>query len=132
MTCGLASEACRLRRIQLRRTFVRGETPQDSTIGTTWLTADACLGSINRGTFWTQCRPLIGYWKTDSDPAVVLRLRFLHDGQDFASMSVATAQSGGKSLAVVYPLRNRGDWHPTLDRPADGLFSATTSACDLS
>ncbi|NLX99670.1 MAG: hypothetical protein GXY83_26540 [Rhodopirellula sp.] len=116
----LPSETC-----ELRRTFIRGETPQDSTIGTTWLTADACLGSINRGTFWTQCRPLIGYWKTDTDPAVVLRLRFLHDGRDFASMGVATAQSGGKSLAVVYPLRNRGDWHPTLDRPADGLFSAS-------
>jgi len=116
----LPSEAC-----ELRRTFVRGQTDQDSTIGTPWLTGDACLGSVNRGTFWTQCRPLIGYWKTAVDPAVVLRLRFLHDGQDFASMGVVTAQSGGKSLAIAYPLRNRGDWHPSLDRPADGRFPAT-------
>jgi len=110
---------------ELQRTFVRGETPRDSTQETTWLTAEACLGSVNRGTFWTQCRPLIGYWRTDADPAVVLRLRFLHDGRDFASLGVATAQSGGKSLAIAYPLRNGGDWHPTLDRPADGRFTAT-------
>lgn len=115
----LPSETC-----ELQRTFVRGTTPERSTIGTSWLTADICLGSVNRGTFWTQCRPLIGSWKTERDPAVVLRLRFLHDGQDFASMGVVTAQAGGQSLAIAYPLRNRGDWHPSLDRPADGRFSA--------
>lgn len=110
---------------EVRRTFLRGATPAGATTGTTWLTADACLGSVNRGTFWTQCRPLIGYWKTESDPAVVLRLRFLHDGRDFASMGVNTAQSGAKCLALVYPLRNQGDWHPGLDRPKDGVFQAT-------
>lgn len=110
---------------EIRRTFVRGQSPDSSTVGTTWLTADACLGSVNRGTFWTQCRPLIGYWKTDADPAVVLRVRFLHDGRDFASMGVSTAQSGGRCLVLVYPLRNQGDWHPGLDRPANGIFQAS-------
>ena len=110
---------------EVRRTFIRGTRPDDSTIGTTWLTADACLGSVNRGTFWTQCRPLIGYWRTDVDPAVVVRLRFLHDGRDFASMGVCMAQSGGRSLALAYPLRNQGDWHPGLDRPAKGIFQAS-------
>jgi hypothetical protein len=115
----LPSDPC-----ELRRPFSRGATPADSCIGTTWLTADACLGSVNRGTFWTQCRPLVGYWKTDVDPAVVLRLRFLHDGKDFASMGVCTAQSGGRVLAVAYPLSGHGDWHPMLDRPAKGTFHA--------
>ena len=110
---------------EVRRTFIRGAGPDGSTIGTTWLTTDACLGSVNRGTFWTQCHPLIGYWRTDVDPAVVVRLRFLHDGRDFASMGLCTAQSGGRSLALVYPLRNQGDWHPGLDRPTRGIFQAS-------
>jgi hypothetical protein len=25
---------------------------------------------------------------------------------------------------VIYPLQNRGDWHVSLDRPADGIFQA--------
>lgn len=111
--------------LELRRTFVRGDSPETSTLGTAWLTADACLGSINRGSFWTQCRPVIGYWKSAADPAVVLRVRFLHDGRDFASMGIDTAQAGGKCLLAAYPLRGRGDWHPMLDRPAKGLFEAT-------
>jgi hypothetical protein len=110
---------------EIRRRFIRGATADSSIIGTTWFTADACLGSVNRGTFWTQCRPLIGYWKTEGDPAVVLRLRFLHDGRDFASMGVRIAQAGGRALAIVYPLAGQGDWHPGLDRPANGIFQAS-------
>lgn len=116
----LPSDPC-----EIQRTFVRGETKDSSVSGVTWLTADACLGSVNRGTFWTQCRPLIGYWKTQSDPAVVLRLRFLHDGRDFASMGMRIAQAGGKALVIVYPLAGQGDWHPGLDRPANGVFAAS-------
>jgi len=136
----LPSETC-----ELQRTFVRGTTPERSTIGTSWLTADICLGSVNRGTFWTQCRPLIGSWKTERDPAVVLRLRFLHDGQDFASMGVVTAQAGGQSLAIAYPLRNRPGWVEHVNRPqteAIGIphwivlpmvgFPPRTSGCGLS
>lgn len=111
--------------LELRRRFIRGGSPETSTLGTTWMTADACLGSVNRGTFWTQCRPVIGYWKTNADPATVLRVRFLHDGKDFASMGVATAQGGGKCLLAAYALQGRGDWHPTLDRPPEGLFEAS-------
>lgn len=110
---------------EIRRTFVRRKSADNSTVGTTWLTADACLGSVSRGTFWTQCRPVIGYWRTEADPAVVLRLRFLHDGRDFASMGVVTAQAAGRCLLVAHPLRNQGDWHPGLDRPAGGIFQAS-------
>lgn len=111
--------------LEVVRTFVRGNSPEKSTVGTTWHTASACLGSVNHSTLWTQRRPLIGYWRTDADPAIVFRVRFLHDGKDFASMAVRSAQRGGRVLSVYYPARNQGDWHPTLDRPADGVFSAT-------
>lgn len=110
--------------LELRRTFIRGASPDESTIGVTWFSADACLGSVNRGSFWTQCRPVLGYWKTDDDPAVVLRVRFLHDGRDFASMGLVADQSGGTCLLAAHALAGRGDWHPMLDRPKDGRFEA--------
>ena len=111
--------------LELRRTFIRGRSDLVATIGTTWLDAEVCLGSVNRSTFWTQRRPLIGYWKTDADPAVVFRLRFLHDERDFASMGGVTAQSGPRALTVFTVWPNQGDWHPQLDRPKDGLFPAS-------
>jgi len=110
--------------LQVRRTFVRAKSAVDSTVGTTWYTAEACLGSVNCGTFWTQQRPVIGYWKTGEDPAVVFRVRFLHDGRDFASLGVSTDQQNGRALSLFYTLPNCGDWHPALDRPRDGVFHA--------
>jgi len=111
--------------VELRRTFIR-RTPDDaSTRGTTWLSGEACLGSVNRSIFWAQRRVLIGYWRTASDPAVVLRLRFFHDGKDFASMAAVTQQHGARALSLFYPVSDRGDWHPSLDRPKDGVFHAT-------
>ena len=110
--------------VELVRTFIRGRTPEASTIGTTWHTADACLGSVNRSMLWTQRRPLLGYWGASGKQTAVFRVRFLHDGKDFASMGIATAQKGPRTLSVFYPLKNHGDWHPSLDRPSDGTFRA--------
>jgi hypothetical protein len=110
--------------LEIRRTFIRGETPEKSIIGTTWLTADASLGTVNHAMLWTQRRPLVAYWTVEGDAPAVFRLRFLHDGKDFSSMAVATAQAGGRALAAFYPLKNHGDWHPSLDRPKDGVFQA--------
>ncbi len=110
--------------LEIRRTFVRKENESDSIRGTTWHTADACLGSVNRSTMWTQCRTLIGYWHTQDEPVVVLRQRFLHDGEDFTSMGVRNDQQGPRVLSLFGPLRNHGSWHPTLDRPKDGVFQA--------
>jgi hypothetical protein len=108
----------------LKRTFIRKDPPSRNTIGTTWHTAEMCLGSINRSSFWTQRRVMIGYWKTEKDPVVVFRMRFLHDGRDFASMGVLNDQEGGKVLSMIHPIPNRGDWHIHLDRPKDGIFQA--------
>jgi hypothetical protein len=110
--------------LTLRRTFVRDSTGEPTVVGTTWLNDDACLGSVNQSSLWTQRRVLLGYWKTEADPAVVFRMRFLHDGNDFASMGAAIDQSGPRALVVLHPLRNHGDWHVSLDRPPDGIFQA--------
>lgn len=110
--------------VQIRRRYIRGATDEQSTWGTTWLSADACLGTVNYENLWVQRRPVIAYWRTASDPAVVLRLRFLRDGKDFPSAAVRTAQSGAKALSVVTLLTDRGDYHDHLDRPKDGVFHA--------
>jgi len=110
--------------LQLRRTFIsqRGSSP--ATIGTTWFSGDACLGSVSRSSFWTQRKPVIAYWKTDDDPAVAFRVRFLHDGKDFSSMGLRSTQDHHRVLCAIHSLQRRGDWHRTLDRPADGIFQA--------
>ncbi len=109
----------------LTRTFIRQADGQPDTIGTTWLSSRACLGSVNHSMLWTQRRPLLGYWSLGGGQVACLRLRFLHDQQDFASMGVRNAQRGPRVLTLFEPLANRGSWHPSLDRPADGLFTAS-------
>ena len=110
--------------VEVRRRFIRRDTEERSTWGTTWLAGDACLGSVNHDNMWTQRHVVLGYWQTDDDPAVLLRLRFLHDGRDFASAYVRNAQQGPRVLSVVSLLTNKGDFHDHLDRPADGVFEA--------
>jgi hypothetical protein len=109
---------------QTRSIYARDKSGTPSIVGTTWHSATACLGSVNRASLWTQRKPLIAYWKTDNDPAVVFRVRFLHDGKDFASIGIRTAQTGPRALCLFASLPDRGDWHRTLDRPANGIFQA--------
>lgn len=108
----------------LRRVFERGKTDATNVAGTTWLGPVACLGSVTRSSLWTQRKPVIGYWRTPQDPAVVFRLRFLHDGRDFASMGLFTGQQDRRILSVLSPLTGKGDWHLRLDRPPGGQFVA--------
>jgi hypothetical protein len=103
--------------------YSRREPASRSTIGTTWFDGDACLGSVNHDTMWVQRRPVIAYWQNGSTIAV-LRLRFLHDGKDFASAFVRNAQAGGRLLSGVSLLTDQGDYHCHLDRPANSTFSA--------
>jgi hypothetical protein len=65
---------------EVRTRFIRRDPDDRSTVGTTWLTQDACLGSVNADCLWIQRRPLIGYVKTADGP-VVLKVEFLRDGK---------------------------------------------------
>jgi hypothetical protein len=103
--------------------YNRREPSSHSTKGTTWFDGDVCLGSVNHDSMWVQRRPVIAYWKNGASNAL-LRLRFLHDGKDFASAFVRNAQSEGRLLSAVGMLSDQGDHHCHLDRPANGIFSA--------
>ena len=109
---------------ELRSTFIRRDKEGDSTQGTTWMSEDACLGSVSLDNLWDQRHVLLGYWRTEEDPAVVLRLRFLHDGRDFSSACARNAQSGPRILSSIGLLTGMGDAHHQLDRTADGAFDA--------
>ena len=89
----------------------------------TWFSEGATLGSATQASTWNQQRPLVGYWRAQEGVAI-LRLRLLKDDKDFASGVVRTAHQGPRLLAVLGLAAGQGDWHPTIDRPADGSFTA--------
>jgi|GEM_PF-535153 carbonic anhydrase len=112
----------RLEEVERRSCFVRSDAWQDSRWGTTWMSQDACLSSINHEDMWTQRRPLVGYWGIKSAESAVLRLRFLRDGRDFASACVHQNQQRNRVLSAFGLASDRGDFHVHLDRPDDGVF----------
>lgn len=101
-------------------TFVKSSPPL---VGTTCLTPAFALGSINRGDFWNQRRPLLAYWGDAKQPAY-LQVRFLHDGYDFADAQFFSVQKDGTVLAGVNFGTDGGDTHTSLDRIKDGRIHA--------
>ncbi len=116
-----------IRREDTETTNASGKSTRNSygdRIGTTWMDDVAALSSVNHEDMWTQRRVVFGHWKTEADPAVCLRMRFLHDGKDFASAFVRNSQKGPRILSAVSAVTNRGDFHPHFDHPADDIFRA--------
>jgi hypothetical protein len=104
-----------------RAQYIRGRAPDEDRVASIWKTPRACLGSINHQIFWTQCRSLQGCWR-EGDEVAVLRMRCKHDGRDFSSGALWTAQNGPEALVLCGLVTDKGDHHPGLDRPADGVF----------
>ncbi len=92
-------------------------------IGTTWLTPDFTLGTVNRGDMWNQRRNLQAYWGTTKKPAY-LRTRFLKDKDDFASVNFFSEQEKNRVLAGLNFSTNGGDRHLFLDAIKKGKFKA--------
>lgn len=105
---------------QLNRTFAGGENP---IIGATFLHPDFCLGTINRGDLWNQRRSLLAYWG-ETKRSSYLRVRFLHDGYDFAAAQFFSKQQRGNVIFGVVLATDGGDTHVNLDRLAGGKFTA--------
>jgi hypothetical protein len=109
---------------EIRERYIRREPEETSTCGVTWMHEEICLGSVNRDFFMDQRRAVVAYWNNGQGIPVTLRLRFMHDGREFASACVSNAQSGPRLLSAVHLLLDQGDFHPTLDRPANSIFHA--------
>ena len=109
---------------EVRTRFIRREPDANSTVGTTWLSKDACLGSVNADCLWIQRRPLIGYIRTDAGTAL-LKIEFLRDGKPCSSAEVHTCQKANRALSAFQLVTNKGDHHIHLDRPRNGIFRAS-------
>lgn len=112
---------------QIIETFVQAENGKPGSlnpiVGTTWLHPRVALGSVNRGDFWKQRRPLLAYWGTPSAPRF-LRVRFLKNDDDFTSALLFSIQHEGAVLAAVVFALDHGDTHPSLDPIVDGTIQA--------
>ena len=119
--------APRLRRLPrdpltVRNRFYHGGEKRLNIVGTTHFTAEACLGSVSYEDLWYQRRVVLGYWTMPRSRPAVVRLRLLKDGQDFASAVAHTVQDGFRVLAATAFVTGRGEYHPSIGRPKDGVF----------
>jgi len=96
---------------------------QPPIIGTTYLSPDFALGSVNRSSFWNQRRNLLAYWGSPEDVSFV-NLRFLHDGYDFSAVQFFSQQRENRILVAANFATNGGDTHISLDRLENGKFKA--------
>jgi len=110
---------------QHREIFRAAAPPVIPVQGTTWLDRDWCLGSVNRGNFWVQSRPLVAYWGGPQRPAHYLQARLIKDDYDFSSGLLYSVQDRGWLLGVVNFQTDGGDKHPSIDRVKNGEFSAS-------
>ena len=108
-------------------TFIRAEPARAGArvpvVGTTWLHPHLALGTVNRGNFWNQSRPLLAYWGDSAKP-VILRARFLKNNRDFCSALIFSAQHEGSVLSTVVLATDYGDFHPSLDRVRESTIKA--------
>ena len=92
-------------------------------IGTTWLTKELALGTVNRCQMWVQRRNLQAYWGTQEKPSY-LRLRFLKDTHDFAAVQFFSVQDKQRVLAGLSFSTDGGDRHLFFDHLEEGRFKA--------
>jgi hypothetical protein len=103
--------------------FNKGGAGSHDIVGTTYLTADYSLGSVNIGDLWNQRRPVLAYWQTEKGPAAMW-IRCLHDGYDYSSASIFCVQDKADVLGAVVFATDRGDTHISLDRIKDATIRA--------
>lgn len=94
--------------------YLVGEEGWEDEIAASYLSAPYALGTFYKSTFWNQHRSHISYFGTQEAP-VYCCLRCLHDGYDYASGQIVTAQKNGAALSLVSFATDGGDTHPNLD-----------------
>lgn len=105
-----------------RELFLLGKPGEPPVQGTTYLTRAFSLGTVNRGDFWNQRRPLLGYWGGAARPVRYLGLRVIKDGYDFSSALLFSVQKAGYVLGVINFRNPGGDRHISLDPIRNGEF----------
>ncbi|MDF2922260.1 MAG: hypothetical protein K0R57_1174 [Paenibacillaceae bacterium] len=86
---------------------------------TTYMNPNFSLGSFAEYDLWNQRRPLMAYWGTP-EQCTYLRLRCLHDDQDYASAIIRSSQQQNHLIGGVFYVKDHGDYHFILDPLKDG------------
>ena len=115
----LAPETPRLH----REVFANGRDGERPVQGSTYLAKAFSLGSVNRGDFWNQRRPVLAYWGDASRPAQNFTLRLVKDSYDFSSALLFTVQKDNCLLLLVDFRDPGGDRHISLDPIQNGEFT---------
>lgn len=108
----------------VREIFLAAEKDALPTQGSTWLTPDLALGSVNQGDWWVQRRPVLGWFRDGAGGAVALQMRVMKDDYDFSSARIYSVQHENRILGVVNFQSPGGDKHISLDPIAEGRFQA--------
>lgn len=101
---------------EIRVLIEKGTPPLESA---TYMNPNFSLGSFAEYDLWNQRRPLMAYWGTP-EQCTYLRLRCLHDDQDYASAIICTSQQQNHLIGGVYFVKDHGDYHFILDPLKDG------------
>jgi hypothetical protein len=113
---------------------LNGPKPPGATLpveGTTLLTRNFSLGTIDRCDCWAQRRNLIAYWGGSSRPPQCLQLRVVKDDYDFTSALFYAAQDQGYVLGAIRFQLDGGDKHPSLDPVKDRTITLSRLRLEL-
>lgn len=106
--------------------FAYGETPEDTEIAISYLSAPYTLGTFYKSIFWNQKRNHLAYFGIEDAP-VYCGLKCLHDGYDYSSGVIVTAQDKNRTVSVIGFATDGGDTHCGLDL----IKNASIKASDL-
>ncbi len=110
--------------IKPRTVFHLDEEKADTEIAVTHLEEKFALGTFYRSVFWNQKRNHISYFGTEKEPAYCI-LRCLHDGYDYSSGQIVTAQNKNRTVSVIGFATDGGDTHVNLDKIKDAAITAS-------
>ena len=102
-------------------TFSLNDNPP---VGYTFLSPEYCFGTVNRSTTWKQRRPYIMYWGNKDNPRF-LRVRLIHDDEDFGIGNIFSIQEENEALTSMNFATDGGDYHISIDRIKDSKFNAS-------
>lgn len=94
-----------------------------SLIGTTYLTPQLGLGSINHQDMWNQRRNIVAFWGHHATPSYC-RLRLMYDGYDLSTGALWTQQNENRVLGAVTFATDGGGKHLSLEKLENGTFEA--------
>lgn len=104
--------------------FAYDKINKNKQIAAAYITEEYSLGTFYKSTFWNQKRNHLSYFGTEKSP-VYCGLKCLHDGYDYSSGQIVTAQNKNRAVSVIGFATDGGDTHPNLDLVKDAAITVS-------